>query len=467
MIYLENKIGVPQDIMIVKEVATKKTNKAVTEQQAKEIAQEEAKAAVDAQQFKTINGEDIRGEGNIEIKESSGSTTDFSYFYIDAADFTLPAIDDLIEIPIEKIRYYGEAPYYYGCITIKEDLENMVTIPINFGSSGSTGAYFIYERYSYYIDISEKGGITIMTDISIDTTVPICQLIGHLGHNFLSIDDLPTTVGDSTVKFNGSVSFSGDVDHYEIAKMLFKGNGTGGGIYNFYYVDGNIYGKVTKNGTDPITVRFGCEKGYYEANYDREGKTLTFTCLQVWGGGVNSVNGQNGNIHIKSINGTKLVMDKSEFEFNLTIVQPFWKDAAVKCGVDFRFKIDESGNEVIESVEPYGYQDIHPNKHRFFQNFFSTDETEKAHIGLYAAVFTQTGGSTGLTYGTINTWGQTNIKNTEENPDAEVDYYDYYVSFTVISPYTFTKYDVTVLSYYVTAEVEDTNTWKIIWKKAN
>lgn len=68
MIYLENKIGVAQDIIIVKEVSTKKTNKAVTEQQAKEIAQEEAKAAVEAQQFKTINDEDIRGTGNIEVK---------------------------------------------------------------------------------------------------------------------------------------------------------------------------------------------------------------------------------------------------------------------------------------------------------------------------------------------------------------------------------------------------------------
>lgn len=75
MIYLENKIGVPQDVMIVKEVATKKTNKAVNEQQAKEIAQEEAKAAVDAQQFKTINGEDIRGEGNIEIQGGGDVTS--------------------------------------------------------------------------------------------------------------------------------------------------------------------------------------------------------------------------------------------------------------------------------------------------------------------------------------------------------------------------------------------------------
>lgn len=73
MIYLENKIGVPQDVMIAKEVSTTKTNKAVTEQQAKEIAQEEAKAAVDAQEFKTINGEDIRGTGNIEIQGGGGT----------------------------------------------------------------------------------------------------------------------------------------------------------------------------------------------------------------------------------------------------------------------------------------------------------------------------------------------------------------------------------------------------------
>lgn len=334
MIYLENKIGVPQDIMIVKEVSTKKTNKAVTEQQAREISKEEAKAAVEAQQFKTINDEDIRGTGNIEVKagvtsvngqsgdlklktinnndllgegnieiQGGGGTTDFSYFYIDAADFKLPVIDGLIEIPFEKVHYYGAAPYYYGCITIKDVSGNMVTIPINFGSSGNTSAYFIYERYTYNIDISEKWGITIMTDISIDTTVPICHLTGYFAdHQILSIDDLPTTVGVSTIKLIGSVSFGGDVDHYEIAKMEFKGNGRG--PYNYYYVDGNIYGQVTKNGTDPITVRFGCEKGYYEAVYDRAGETLIFTCIKVWGGGagpvtpVTSVNGQTGDVYI-------------------------------------------------------------------------------------------------------------------------------------------------------------------------
>ena len=169
----------------------------------------------------------------------------------------------------------------------------MVTIPINFGSSGNTSAYFTYGTYLYGIDISEEWGITIMTDISIDTRVPTCYMSGYLDHESMPIDYLPNYVGGSTFKLNGGLAFSGDVDHYEIAKMKFRSNGAG--PYNSYYVDGNIYGQVTKNGTDPITVRFGCEKGYYEANYDREGNTVTFTCLQIWNK-VNSVNGQEGDV---------------------------------------------------------------------------------------------------------------------------------------------------------------------------
>lgn len=92
MIYLENKIGVPQDVMIVKEVATGKTNKAVTEQQAREIAKEEAKAAVDAQQFKTINGEDIRGTGNIEIK--GGGTAGVNSINGQSGDLKLKTINN-------------------------------------------------------------------------------------------------------------------------------------------------------------------------------------------------------------------------------------------------------------------------------------------------------------------------------------------------------------------------------------
>lgn len=92
MIYFENKIGVPQDIMIVKEVATGKTNKAVTEQQAREIAKEEAQSAVDAQQFKTINGEDIRGEGNIEIK--GGGTAGVNSLNGQSGDLKLKTINN-------------------------------------------------------------------------------------------------------------------------------------------------------------------------------------------------------------------------------------------------------------------------------------------------------------------------------------------------------------------------------------
>ena len=166
-------------------------------------------------------------------------------------------------------------------------------------------------------------------------------------------------------------------------------------------------------------------------------------------------------------------MDKSELDRNLTIVQPFWKQAAVKCALKFKFKLDESGNEVIESVEPYGYQDIEPMKHRFFQNLYSNDSTataQHANIGLYWAFFERKSDGIGSyksqpTYGTINTWGKTTILNTEEDPTAEEANYNYYVSFTVISPYTFQRYDVTVLSYYVAADVEEPNTWKIIWKK--
>lgn len=93
MIYLENKIGVPQDIMIVKkEVNTGKTNKAVTEQQAREIAKEEAQSAVDAQQFKTINGEDIRGTGNIEIK--GGGTAGVNSINGQSGDLKLKTINN-------------------------------------------------------------------------------------------------------------------------------------------------------------------------------------------------------------------------------------------------------------------------------------------------------------------------------------------------------------------------------------
>ena len=472
MIYLENKIGVPQDIMIVKEVSTKKTNKAVTEQQAKEIAQEEAKAAVDAQQFKTINGEDIRGTGNIEIKESSGSTTDFSYFYIDAAEFILPTQDEFfISIPTENVHYYGDAPYRYGYITIKDKrYKKNTTIPLNFGTDGNTTSKFMYDADIYELEFTDED-VEIFADRNLDPTTPICTFspratndINDLG---ITIDNLPTVIGGTYITF-GSVFYNVDGATYNFAKMQF-GSGK-----DKYLVDANIVGYSFNDGTSNVTIRFCCEKGYYEATWLRQVDRIEFTCLQIWNK-VNSVNGKIGDIKIKTINGTNLVTSGPTSALNVRIVQPLWTEAAVKCALKFKFKLDESGNEVIESVEPYGYKGVEPKKHRFFENFYSDDSTgnnQLANIGLYWAYFEkkQDGNasySSQPTYGTINTWGETLIKNTEEDPTAEDANYNYYVSFTVISPYTFQKFDVTVLSYYVAAYVGEPNTWKIIWKKAN
>lgn len=505
MIYFENKIGVPQDVMIVKEIATKKTNKAVTEQQAREISKEEAKTAVDAQQFKTINGEDIRGTGNIEVKagvtsvngqrgdlklktinnndllgegnieiQGGGGTTDFSYFYIDAADFILPTQDEFfISIPTANVHYYGDAPYRYGYITIKDkSYKKNTTIPLNFGTDGNTTSNFMYDVDTYELDFTDED-VEIFASKNLDPTTPICTFFANTtddpNDSGITVDNLPTVVGGTYITF-GFGSYNVDAAHYMFAKMKF-GRGK-----DQYLVDANIVGYTFNDGTSNVTIRFCCEKGYYEATWLRQAKRIKFTCLQVWNK-VNSVNGKIGDIKIKTINGTNLVTSGPTSAENIRIVQPLWKQAAVKCGLKFKFKLDESGNEVVESVEPYGYKDIDQGiiKHRFFQNFYSNDSTannQLANIGLYWAYFERKPDGIGnyrskSTYGTINTWGETTILNTEEDPEAEDANYNYYVSFTVISPYTFQKYDVTVLSYYVSANVEDTNTWKIVWKKAN
>lgn len=499
MIYFENKIGVPQDVMIVKEVSTKKTNKAVTEQQAREISKEEAKAAVDAQQFKTINDEDIRGTGNIEVKAGvtsvngqsgdlklktinnndilgegnieiqGGGTTDFSYFYIDAADFILPTQDELfISIPTANVHYYGDAPYRYGYITIKDKrYKKNTTIPLNFGTDGNTMSKFMYDTDTYELDFIDEE-VDIYADKNLDPTTPICTFFARttddINNSGITVDNLPTVVGGTYITF-GNVRYNVDADHYMFAKMEF-GSGK-----DQYLVDANIVGYTFNDGTSDVTIRFCCEKGYYEATWLRQAERIKFTCLQVWNK-VNSVNGKIGDIQIKYINGTNMVTSGPTSGNNIRIVQPLWKEAAVKCALKFKFKLDESGNEVIESVEPYGYQDIEPMKHEFFRNLYSMQGDQLANIGLYRAFFERKqdgigGYSSQSTYGTINTWGETTILNTEEDPEAEDANYNYYVSFTVISPYTFQKYDVTVLSYYVSANVEEPNTWKIIWKKAN
>lgn len=71
MIYFEMKIGEPQEVRIMRAKDEGRVNKNVTTEEVERIAQ----ATVDAQEFKTINGEDIRGTGNIEIKGGGGDVT--------------------------------------------------------------------------------------------------------------------------------------------------------------------------------------------------------------------------------------------------------------------------------------------------------------------------------------------------------------------------------------------------------
>lgn len=68
MIYFKMEIGVPQEVTILRGNAEGTFSKYVTVDEAEKIARDEADKAVANQKFKTINGNDIRGEGNIEIK---------------------------------------------------------------------------------------------------------------------------------------------------------------------------------------------------------------------------------------------------------------------------------------------------------------------------------------------------------------------------------------------------------------
>ena len=67
MIYFKMEIGVPQEVTILRGSAAGTFNKYVTAEEAKKIARDEADKAVANQNFQTVNGNDIRGEGNIEI----------------------------------------------------------------------------------------------------------------------------------------------------------------------------------------------------------------------------------------------------------------------------------------------------------------------------------------------------------------------------------------------------------------
>lgn len=68
MIYFKMEIGVPQEVTILRGNAAGTFSKYATIEEAEKIARDEADKAVANQKFKTVNGNDIRGEGNIEIK---------------------------------------------------------------------------------------------------------------------------------------------------------------------------------------------------------------------------------------------------------------------------------------------------------------------------------------------------------------------------------------------------------------
>ena len=68
MIYFKMEIGVPQEVTILRGNAEGTFSKYATIEEAETIARDEADKAVANQKFKTVNGNDIRGEGNIEIK---------------------------------------------------------------------------------------------------------------------------------------------------------------------------------------------------------------------------------------------------------------------------------------------------------------------------------------------------------------------------------------------------------------
>lgn len=90
MIYFEMKIGEPQEVKIMRAKDEEKVNKNVTTEEVARIAQ----ATVDAQQFKTINGEDIRGEGNIEIQGGGGGTAGVSSINGQSGDLKLKTINN-------------------------------------------------------------------------------------------------------------------------------------------------------------------------------------------------------------------------------------------------------------------------------------------------------------------------------------------------------------------------------------
>ena len=273
--------------------------------------------------LKTINGNGLLGEGDIKIEGGgSGSTSDFSYFYIDAADFILPTRDVFsISIPTSNVHYYGDAPYRYGYINIKDKkYKKNTTIPLNFGTDGNTTSKFMYDTDTYELDFIDEG-IKIYANKSLDPTTPICTFFARTIddiNNSITVDNLPTVVGGTYITF-GSGTFNVDAAHYNFAKMRF-GEGK-----NQYLVDANIVGHIFNDGTSDVTIRFCCEKGYYEATWLRQVDRIKFTCLQIWNK-VNSVNGKKGDVVIDIPKKTSQLTNDSEFQTKADV------DAAIKSG---------------------------------------------------------------------------------------------------------------------------------------
>ena len=262
--------------------------------------------------LKTINGNGLLGEGDIKIEGGgSGSTSDFSYFYIDAADFILPTLDEFfISIPTANVHYYGDAPYRYGYITIKDKkYKKNTTIPLNFGTDGNASSKFMYDTDTYEIDFIDEE-VNIYADKSLDPTTPICTFFARttddINNSGITVDNLPTVVGEKYITF-GSGRYNVEAEYYNFAKMQF-GRGE-----DQYLVDANMVGYTFNDGTSNVTIRFCCEKGYYEATWLRQAERIEFTCLQVWGGGVTSVNGQKGDVVIDIPKKTSQLQNDSKY----------------------------------------------------------------------------------------------------------------------------------------------------------
>lgn len=522
MIYFKMEIGIPQEVTILRGNAAGTFSKYVTAEEAEKIARDEAENAVANQKFKTVNGNDIRGEGNIEIvvpTKVSELENDANYATRSEIPTRVSQLENdsnyatQSEIPTRVSQLQNDAKYATqselpkttseltnnsGFITIAdvptrvsqlENDSNYATkneLPKKTSELTNDSGYITiadvptkvseFENDANYATKSEipTKVSQLQNDANYATQSELPTTTSELTNNsgFITIADVPTKVSelenDAQYVTKSEVPSLTDVptkvSQLENDSKYISNSNTDGGVNKMWTGTQAEYDAIDPKDNSTI--------------YIVDGKYIYWQGQIIGGGGgtgvagVSSINGKTGDVKLKTINNIDLTKSVDILP-NIKIVQPFLDEAGIRCGLNFNFKIDESGNETIESVQPSGYKKIDNAgivKNRFFQYFYGGDNPQSAEIGLYEAVFTTYAGDSGahpsrLTYGTINTWGNTLIDNTED-PESE-DYFAYYVSFTVISPYTFTKYDVTVLSYYVTANIEDTNTWKIIWKKAN